>query len=119
MTYSNELSERLFDFALLVLQSFKQFQPSPESFVLRKQLARSATSVGANYEEAQSAVSKADFKHKISICLKEIRETHYWLRLCDAACMAGPVSSLKPLIDEAHELKRILGAIAVKLDKAH
>jgi len=48
---------------------------------LRYQLAKSSTSSGANYEEAQGAISRADFKNKVHISLKEMRESHYWLRI--------------------------------------
>lgn len=117
MSSSNELTERFFVFALKVIQSLKYFKKTPEAYVIRKQLAKSATSVGANYEEAQSAVSRADFKHKISICLKEIRETHYWLRLCRAALLHTDNAVMDILLAEANELKLILGAISVKLEK--
>ena len=48
------------------------------------QLLRSGTSVGANYEEARGAQSKADFIHKLQIVLKETRESFYWLKLIPA-----------------------------------
>ncbi len=48
------------------------------------QLAKSSTSVGANYEEAQAGASKADFKNKVKISLKEARESNYWLRVVKA-----------------------------------
>jgi len=45
------------------------------------QLLKSATSVGANYREANGAESKKDFVHKIAICKKELKETEYWLKM--------------------------------------
>ena len=50
-----------------------------------RQLVRSATSGGANYEEARGAESRADFVHKVSIAAKEMRESLYWLRLSERA----------------------------------
>ena len=50
-------------------------------FVLSRQILRSGTSVGANVEEADGAISKSDFSNKISQAYKEAKETHYWLRL--------------------------------------
>ena len=57
--------------------------------MLSKQLLRSGTSIGANVEEAQGGISKADFSCKISIAYKEARETHYWLRLLHATEYLG------------------------------
>ncbi len=74
------------------------------------QLVRSATSVGANYCDADDAESKKDFKHKVSICLKEIKEPKHWLRM-----MAAAVPELKDeartLWQEAKELNLIFAAI--------
>ncbi|PIZ00702.1 four helix bundle protein, partial [bacterium (Candidatus Gribaldobacteria) CG_4_10_14_0_8_um_filter_33_9] len=54
-----------------------------KEFVISKQLLRSATSIGANIEEAIAGQSKKDFLHKMAIALKEARETRYWLNLLD------------------------------------
>lgn len=78
--------------------------------VLAAQLVRAATSVGSMVEEAQAAESKADFISKMSIGLKEARETHYRLRILAAAGPRAP-ASLVALITEADELRRILAAI--------
>lgn len=53
--------------------------------LLTGQLVRSATSIGANYCEADDACSKKDFRHKIALCKKESRETKHWLRMIAAA----------------------------------
>ncbi len=71
------------------------------------QLARSATSAGANYEEACSAESRADFIHKMQIVLKELRESLYWMRLIEKTNLATP-SKLLPLSQEASELASII-----------
>lgn len=77
---------------------------------LGDQLLRSGTSVGANVEEAHAGQSRADFVSKMSIALKEARETRYWLRLlADANLMSA--SQLQPLLSEATEVMLILGAI--------
>lgn len=52
--------------------------------IIKHQLGKSATSIGANYEEAQAGSSKADFKNKVRISLKEARESNYWLRVLKA-----------------------------------
>src|SRR6185312_15603006 len=69
---------------LLAVKSVKlgySIQSSKKEFILSKQFIRSATSTGAMTREAQHAESKADFIHKMSIALKEAKETQYWLDL--------------------------------------
>ena len=72
------------------------------------QLMRCATSIGANYEEAHGAQSRADFAHKMQIALKESRETRYWMCLVLEADLA-PGFGVEALIDEATQLRAILG----------
>ena len=67
--------------------------------IIRYQLAKSSTSVGANYEEAQGAYSKEDFKHKVGISLKEIRETNYWLRIMERTCTVDIQAELKESVE--------------------
>ena len=78
------------------------------------QLLRSATSVGANYCEANNASSKKDFKNKIFICRKEIQETKYWLELL-ALTNFSAKEDLKKIWQEAHELSLIFNKIAFSL----
>lgn len=77
---------------------------------LVSQLVRSATSVGANYCEADDAESRADFKHKIGICKKEARETKHWLRMLVTAVPESKEPARK-LWQEAKELNLIFNAI--------
>jgi four helix bundle protein len=67
-------------------------------------------SIGANVEEAQAGQSRAYFISKYAIALKEARETHYWLRLISESEIVDS-NTIKPLMAEAAELSRILGAI--------
>lgn len=80
---------------------------------LINQLVRSATSIGANYMEADGAESTKDFVHKISIAKKEAKETGHWLRMLAAAC---PVhrKGCRELWREAHELTLILSSMVLK-----
>jgi four helix bundle protein len=71
---------KAYAFALEIIKLYK-FLMERREFVLSKQILRSGTSIGANVNEAISAQSKRDFIHKLSISLKEGRETMYWLRL--------------------------------------
>lgn len=82
MKTENKILDLSFDFALQVIQLYKILVEQKE-FVLSKQLLRSATSIGANIEEANAAQTKKDFIAKMSIASKEARETKYWLRLLD------------------------------------
>ena len=77
------------------------------------QLIRSATSIGANYVEADGAESKKDFKHKIAICKKESKETKHWLRMI---AVANPErkDECRKLWQEAQELTLIFSAIIKK-----
>ena len=73
--------------------------------------------MGANYEEAQGAESKADFIHKLQIALKELRESRYWLRLL-AASDTVPPQLLEEIIDEATQLRAILSkAVATSKER--
>lgn len=82
--------------------------------VLAAQLIRSATSIGANYSEADDAESKKDFAHKLGICKKEARETKHWLRMVMVAYPASQAEA-KALWQEAKELNLIFNAIIKKL----
>ena len=76
--YSVNLTERLFRFAVDAFGLLKSIRREKEYDVFRYQLSKSATSIGANYEEAQAAFSIKEFASKIGICLKEARETNYF-----------------------------------------
>jgi len=73
----NDLCERLFEFAVKVIDFLKTLPYSPENKTIRTQLSKSACSSGANYEESQSGSSKADFTNKVRISLREMHESNY------------------------------------------
>ena len=108
------LGNRLFKFAVDTLKFLGTLPGLPEVQVIRYQLAKSSTSSGANYEEAQAASTRADFSYKMKISLKEMRESNYWLRICFHSKYGDPNMN-KKLIDESSELKKILGSICSKL----
>ena len=112
----NELGDRLFNFSVDVLRFLKSIKSTQENNILKFQLAKSATSCGANYEESQGACSSADFTNKVRISLKEIREANYWLRIIDKIDIAEPIR-IKALINESDQIKKILGAICSKIRK--
>jgi len=111
---AQNIRKRAYEFALNAISIFRELENKKDgaSKILGKQFLRSATSIGANIEEAQSGESKADFIHKYSIAQKEARESLYWLRLVkDSQCIQE--SHLKPLLDEIDELISIITAIIV------
>jgi len=111
----NLIQEKSFQFSLAVISLFKELQKEHE-YIISKQILRSATSIGANIEEAIGGQSKKDFLSKISISLKEARETHYWLRLLSESELTEiDVSALKK---DILEIVNILSAI-VKTTRAN
>jgi four helix bundle protein len=76
-----------FEFALQSIDLYKKLSASKE-FIISKQFLKSSTSIGANIEEAIAGFSKKDFVYKMSIALKEARETRYWLKLLDQSKLA-------------------------------
>lgn len=79
-TKENLIQKLSFDFAKSIMLLYRRMYEQRD-YVISKQLLRSATSIGANVEEAIAAQSKKDFVAKLSIASKEARESHYWLRL--------------------------------------
>lgn len=112
----NDLQQRLFSFSVKIFGLLKTLPNTPEYSVVRYQLAKSSTSSGANYEEAQAASSKSDFIYKNEISLREMRESNYWFRLLIATDQSNKLNQveLKLLEDESEELKKILGSIISK-----
>jgi len=86
MSNSLKIMERTFRFSLSIILLHKKLTNYRE-FILSKQLLKSATSIGANVEEANAAQSKRDFLSKMSIASKEARETRYWLKLLKECCL--------------------------------
>lgn len=82
MKTENKILELSFDFSLRIIELYKELIGKKE-FVISKQLLISATSIGANVEEAIAGQSRKDFISKMAIASKEARETRYWLRLLD------------------------------------
>jgi four helix bundle protein len=109
-----DLKERTFEFARRVVALCLELDKHPGvGRTLGNQVLRSATSIGANVEEAHASQSRADFTAKTSIACKEARETHYWLRLMAASSLIG-AARLEPLTAECNELIAILTAIVKK-----
>jgi four helix bundle protein len=108
----NELQERLFKFAVNVIKLIRLLPKSKEYNVISYQLIKASTSSGANYDEAQAAVSKPDFSNKIGISLKEMRESNYWIRIIVAITPKN--EEWIKMRQESYELMNILGSIYSK-----
>jgi four helix bundle protein len=118
-TFEQQLMERLEDYALRSIAVYNALPDYPASGyqvaqVLGKQLLRSGTSVGANFAEATRTHSLADKAAKQQICIKELEETAYWLRLLSKAGMLT-TARLEPLLVETSELTAIFVASVRKL----
>ncbi len=111
-----DLLERTASFGEAIIRLAKQVPIGPVTSCLIDQMVRAGTSVGANYCEADDAESKKDFRHKISICLKEVKETKHWLRMM-AAAAPNVAEAARPVYREAHELNLILATIKRKTDE--
>ena len=109
-----DLEERTFNFAKDVRNFIKTLPNSSANFEDGKQLIRSSGSVGANYREANEALSKKDFTMRIKISRKEAKESEYWLRLILETNNLQNADEAKRLIQEANELKKIFSSIVEK-----
>ena len=109
-----ELTERLVclaaDTMILMTQSNLSNLPRP----IKEQLIKSASSPGANYEEAQGASSRRDFHQKCKISLRELRETNYWLRVIQKS--GHSEAKLQQLVEETSELLKIFVTNCKKTD---
>jgi four helix bundle protein len=103
----DDISMRLIDFAVRVIRLVKALPKSVVGRHVGSQLVRSGTSAGANYEETRGAESRADFVHKLAVSWKEMRESHYWLKVVQRAELVKP-SLLDSLLQETGELCAIL-----------
>lgn len=109
-----DLEERTFQFAKNVRLSLKHIDKTLANVEDCKQLVRASGSVGANYIEANEALSKKDFQMRIKICRKEAKESVFWIRLLIEVNDNKYNELLGDLFQEATELKKIFSAILLK-----
>lgn len=107
-----DIRERFFKFAQRVLNIGEMLPKNKVYDVLRAQLVRAGTSVGANLEEADGTLTKRDFINKIVVARKEAKETKYWLRLINSKYLEQDVIAQD--IREDQELVNILSSIIIK-----
>ena len=108
MKTQNIIVEKSFNFSLSVIALYKKLIEVHE-YVLSKQVLRSATSIGANVEEAIAGQSRRDFIAKMSIASKEARETKYWIRLLEKSQFLN--YDYEGLLKEIEQIINILTAI--------
>ena len=113
---SDELVERLIDFAARVGKVVDALPDTRMGRHIGGQLVRSGTSPAPNYEEACAAESRADFVHKLSISLKELRESRCWIRLIIKTEML-PEHRMGELFDECNQLCNIIAQSIVTAKK--
>ncbi|SNS82417.1 four helix bundle protein [Ekhidna lutea] len=109
-----DLEERTFQFTKSIRMLSKKLPKTPANIEDVKQVIRSSGSIGANYIEANEALSKKDFLFRVKISRKEAKESAYWLRLILETNDQEFSSEIKTHFDEATELKKILSAIISK-----
>lgn len=110
MVKKYDLEERLLDYSASVIRLVEHLPSNRAGNHVAGQLLRSGTSALPNHGEAQAAESKEDFVHKMSLCLKELRESSRWLRLMKRALLAQPASRADSLLEETEELIKIFVA---------
>jgi len=103
------LRQKSYDFALAVVKEVRKLRERIREFELTGQLIRSATSIGANVEEANAGQTKKDFVAKMAIAAKEANESRYWLRLLRDAEILNQETAER-LIKDCEELIRMLTA---------
>jgi four helix bundle protein len=106
---ANTLEGRLVQFAVDIVALVGQLPQNPQAKHIGNQILRSGTAAAPNYGEARAAESRADFVHKLKICLKELNETAIWLRILQGS-VAVNSDFVNRLVAENTELCKILVA---------
>ena len=113
-----DLEERTAKFSEKIIEFIQKIKRDEINRNIISQLVRAATSIGANYCEANASSSKKDFRNKIYICKKEANETKYWLRIL-AKYNYQIKEEIKKLWQEAHEFHLIFQKITSTIDKGN
>jgi len=111
--FAKELEKPTRKFAVKIIRLSTNLPNTPEGRIIRNQITKAGTSVGANYRKSNRARSKADFKNKIAICESEASETQYWLEvIVETEWLSW--DQVKPEYDECSELLAIFTSIGNK-----
>jgi four helix bundle protein len=111
--FAATLEKRPRDFAVRIIRLSSKLPKTSEGSVVRTQITKAATSIGANYREANRSRSPADFKNRIEICESEASETKYWLEIISDLKWPPP-EQLKLEDKECRELLAIFTSISKK-----
>ncbi len=103
-----DLQDRFIKYAARIIDLSERLPQTKAGKHISLQMLRSGTSIAANYGEAQSAESRADFIHKLKVSLKELRETEVWLKIILESKLIKSSLKLSPLLQETDELVSIL-----------
>lgn len=114
--YKRDLEERTYQFALKIIRLVSKLPRNKVADIIRGQLLRAGTSVGANYEEADGALTRKEYFYFVSVARREAKESNYWLRLLRDSKI-GPKDEIVPLIVESKELTKIFSSIVLKSKK--
>ncbi len=112
-----DIQDRTFGFSIRIVTLVGTFPRSVAAIEVGRQLVRAGTSIGANVEEADGAISRKDFINHIRIARKEARESRYWLRVVKASKISDD-ADIEALIKEADEVVRILSGIVASATAA-
>ena len=113
-TKKYDLEQRTYKFAKNVRDFIKDIPKISTNNIYISQLIRSSSSIGANFIEANEALSKKDFYHRVRICRKEAKETNFWLLLLVLSSNLALQNKINYLLQEVNELMKIFGAIVSK-----
>jgi len=111
-----DLEERTAKFSENTIDFIRKINRNDINRNIIQQLVRSATSIGANYCEANASSSRKDFRNKIYICKKEANETKYWLRVL-AKSNPELKNQIRDLWEETHQFHLIFQKITTTIDK--
>ena len=114
--FALQLKNRTLTFTIRIIHLPRKLPNTPEARVIRNQITRSGSSIGANYREANRSRSKADFVHKIRICESEASETQYWLKVIQEMKWLES-KTIKSVDIECKELLALFTSISYKLKK--
>ncbi len=111
-----DIHERIYQFVIRVIKLVRQLPKTPENIIIIAQITKSATSMGANDQEADGTDSKKDFIAKYAIVRKEGKETSYWLRIISDT---NPTFKLRmiDLMQESKEIVKIVSSIILNSKK--
>src|SRR3989344_7510181 len=112
-----DIHERIFNFIVKVIKFLNNLPKTPGNIIFINQITRSVTSMGANDQEADGALTRKDFSHGFTIVRKEGKETVFWLRIIEETIPQKFSADAQELINEGREIVAIVSTIIIKTTK--